>query len=393
MIGKWHLSYIDKATYTYDSAVNTVKKCGFDTVEGLYIENLATSDEFNSYSDGTFSHNMEWITHEAIKVIKENLASLFFMYYNPTVPHSASSISSALKDYSCKDTAAGTLEADPIIPGMIDDGNCASYRQSIFDRAEEDGDLGAIWIDDSVGALLRSLKDMGTLENTIFLFQADHGINPKGALYEGGVRIPQFIHYPSVISAGMQFDAPVSVLDIGATMLDFAGITPSYEIDGVSWKDTITNKDSRIDLKDRCLYFEYNKDRAVRCGCYKYLSIYEQDETVSTTYQRGNRLGLAIDTHNVFDLCGGSENYVTEIKGNNMEAANIINMEPIVSSNFETLLECHVERVEAADFSQCQLSSTTSGPGISETSASSLRKLNIFSCVSVMVIIYRLYFV
>ena len=70
--GKWHLSYIDKATYTYDSAVNTVKECGFNTVEGLYIENLAASDELNNYSDGSFSHNMEWITHEAIKVINEN---------------------------------------------------------------------------------------------------------------------------------------------------------------------------------------------------------------------------------------------------------------------------------------------------------------------------------
>ena len=74
-----------------------------------------------------------------------------------------------------------------------------------------------------------------------------------------------------------------------------------------------------------------------------------------------------------------------EIKGNNMEATNMITSEPIVSSKFETLLECHNERVEAADFSQCQLSST---PNV----ASALRKLNISSCVSV-VVVYHLYFV
>lgn len=52
--------------------MNTVKECGFDTVEGLYIENLARDDELNNYSDGTFSHNMEWITSEAIKVINDD---------------------------------------------------------------------------------------------------------------------------------------------------------------------------------------------------------------------------------------------------------------------------------------------------------------------------------
>ena len=64
------MSRISNADYTYDSAVETVKQCGFDNVAGLYIENLAANaNSFNSYSDGTFSHNMEWITHEAIKVI------------------------------------------------------------------------------------------------------------------------------------------------------------------------------------------------------------------------------------------------------------------------------------------------------------------------------------
>ena len=49
-----------------------MKQCGFSTVEGLYIENLASEGAeggFNNYSDGTFSHNMEWITYEAVQFI------------------------------------------------------------------------------------------------------------------------------------------------------------------------------------------------------------------------------------------------------------------------------------------------------------------------------------
>lgn len=313
----------------------------------------------------------------------------FFMYFNPTVIHSSNSITDALTDFSCKDTANGTLDSEPVIPGMTGDKDCATYRQSIFDRAEEDEDLGAIWLDDSVGALLTALKDTGKLENTIFLFQEDHGINPKATLYEGGIRIPQFIHYPAVIKAGIQFDEPVSVLDIAPTMLDFAGIASSYKMDGLSWKPAILNEESSSDWNGRCLYFELQKDRAVRCGCYKYLSIFEQDGDVSTTYQRGSRMGLANDETNLFDLCDQSNNYVAETNRNSMEATDVINMEPDTASNFATLLECHLERIESADFSQCQLSTPASGPD----SASSLQKLNIFTSVYVFIVAYLLYFV
>jgi len=380
MIGKWHLSYINRATYTYDGAVNTVKECGFDIVEGLYIENFAQGG-FNNYHDGSFSHNMEWITHEAIKVVKENPEEPFFMYFNPTVPHGFQSVRSALTEFSCKDTPAGTLSSDPIIPGMTDGGDCTGYRQTIFDRAEDDGDLGAIWIDDSVGAILRSLEDIGALEDTIFLFQADHGVDPKGALYEGGIRIPQFIHYPAVISAGMQFDSPVSVIDAGASMLDYAGILPSYEIDGLSWKEAISGEDSGASWGDRCLYFELERDRSLICGCYKYLNIFEQSELVSTTYIRGNRKGLSNDEINLFDLCGGSDDYVTEIKGNNMEASNsnLIGGEPSKASDLGKLLDCHLERIEAEEFSPCQSSSGTES---NEISASQSRVLNTFYFVS-----------
>jgi hypothetical protein len=72
MIGKWHLSSINDRRYTYESAQETVKGCGFTTVDGLYVENLKAEGSFNNFSDGTFSHNMEWLTWQAIQVINEN---------------------------------------------------------------------------------------------------------------------------------------------------------------------------------------------------------------------------------------------------------------------------------------------------------------------------------
>ncbi|KAL7545550.1 hypothetical protein ACHAWF_008901 [Thalassiosira exigua] len=368
MIGKWHLSYTDDSTYTYQTAVDTVKECGFNTVEGLYVENLAAGNGITAFSDGSFSHNMEWLTGEAIKFIKDSEDERlnqncrielqpFFMYFNPTVFHSADSIASALRDFSCRDTAAGRLDSDPFIPGMTDGMDCASYRQTIFDRADSDDDLGAIWIDDSVGALLQTMRDMGILDNTIFVFQADHGIDPKNTLYEGGVRIPQIIHYPDLITAGTLVGVPVSVLDLGPSLLDYAGIMPSYEMDGLSWKDAI-GQVITTDWDDRCLFFENERDRAVRCGCYKYLGIFQQDGSVSTTFLRGNRKGLSADLENVFDLCDETKQYVTQ--GSNREATNLIETEPSVAADMKALIDCHLQRIEAADFSQCQLSSSAS---------------------------------
>lgn len=77
MFGKWHLSRFNNNQYTYSNAVATVHNCGFDVVDGLYIENLAANEnEFNNYSDGTFSHNMEWITYEAVNFINDQASQV-----------------------------------------------------------------------------------------------------------------------------------------------------------------------------------------------------------------------------------------------------------------------------------------------------------------------------
>ena len=140
----------------------------------------------------------------------------------------------------------------------------------------------------------------------------------------GGVRIPQFIHYPNGISSGTTLDVPVSTIDIAATMLDIAGISPTYDIDGKSWKDVINSDEEKTYWgENRCLFFETQKDRAARCGCFKYLDIFAQDSSVSTTFDRGTNKLLSTDLTNLFDLCDGSTEYITD-NANNREAANLI---------------------------------------------------------------------
>ena len=80
-------------------------------------------------------------------------------------------------------------------------------------------------------------------------------------------------------------------------------------------------------------------DRAVRCGCYKYLEIY--NSRYSNTFRKGGVSGLAHDGQNLFNLCGNSDSYATEIKGDNMEVINLIDESPIIASQLETIQRCH----------------------------------------------------
>ena len=269
----------------------------------------------------------------------------FFMYFNPTVPHSANSVGDALTEFTCRDTAAGTLDFDPVIKGMTQEyGSCTAYRDSVIARADNQNDYGAIWLDDSVGALLQALEDTNKLDNTIFLFQIDHGMDTKGALYEGGTRIPQFIYYPPIY-AGTSFNGPVSTVDIAATMFDFAGITPSYGIDGSSWKDVIGDPEKEQLWKERCLFFENEKDRVARCGCDKYLTIYGQSNSESATYSQGVRKGLSTDSVNLFNLCDTNGDYDLntnqEISGKNL-ATQETEKVTLISS----VLQCHLDKTD-----------------------------------------------
>ena len=85
------------------------------------------------------------------------------MYFCPTVPHGSNDVATALNSsqFSCKDTANGTLGFYPWIKNMTcmeEAVNC--IKNSIRSRTENRGDeYGFIWLDDLVETLLQALDD------------------------------------------------------------------------------------------------------------------------------------------------------------------------------------------------------------------------------------------
>lgn len=93
-------------------------------------------------------------------------------------------------------------------------------------------------MDDAIGETLAALHDTGQRERTLVIFFTDNGgasgqngvadntplRRGKGSIYEGGVRVPYLVSWPTHLSAGTIDERPVSTLDVFATALGVAGV-------------------------------------------------------------------------------------------------------------------------------------------------------------------------
>lgn len=79
----------------------------------------------------------------------------------------------------------------------------------------------------------------------------------KGALFEGGIRVPMIVRYPDGgIAAGSQTDEPVQLADLYQTILDYtpAMAKPGYTLDGVSLKPVLEQTGSLAN-RDIMIFF------------------------------------------------------------------------------------------------------------------------------------------
>lgn len=173
----------------------------------MYPDNMDPS-KFQGWYDSSWGHNMEYVAYKAVEFIEANQGHNWFMYMNPTVPHGPSVVDAMTKpclitpdgDFSTTNNPNGVAEPnDWCVEGMTKDadGNCDWTVKTRAAGSDNDDDLGSIWVDDAIGAVYKALESTGQLEDTFILFQLDHGKAEKDKIWEGGVRIPQFIHYPS----------------------------------------------------------------------------------------------------------------------------------------------------------------------------------------------------
>ena len=107
------------------------------------------------------------------------------------------------------------------------------------------------FMDQQVGRVLDALEERGLSENTIIVFQSDHGWHlgehgfwQKASLHEESVRIPLMIAAP-----GMQpsrTDALVSQLDLYPTLCELADVQPPKALHGESLNPLLQGETDRV---------------------------------------------------------------------------------------------------------------------------------------------------
>jgi uncharacterized sulfatase len=85
------------------------------------------------------------------------------------------------------------------------------------------------WFDTHLARMLKALEDAGELDNTIVIVTGDNGMpfpRAKANCYEYGIHVPLAIRWGSRAPGGRSVDDVVSFVDLTATILDVAGVSP-----------------------------------------------------------------------------------------------------------------------------------------------------------------------
>jgi arylsulfatase B len=138
-------------------------------------------------------------------------------------------------------------------------------------------------LDDSVGRIITQLRTTGLEENTLIVFLSDNGgptreltssnaplRGEKGALYEGGIRVPMIVSWPGRVAAAQTLAQPVMSFDLTATALAAAGVTApanNAPLDGASLLPLLHGETTAA--PHDTLHWRVGRKNALRAGEWK----------------------------------------------------------------------------------------------------------------------------
>lgn len=236
MIGKWHLG---------DNAPHRPQDRGFQDVVWHRCGGIGQASDYwgNTYFDDTYERNGKfekfkgyctdvWFA-ESIRFVEGNRDKPFFLYIAPNAPH-------------------GPYRVDKKWSGPYRDSIKWSGGPEFYGMVEN--------IDHNVGLLRKKLNELGLTENTIFIFMTDNGTangakfkgltseanqgynagmrGKKSSIYEGGHRVPFFIHWPKgKLTGGRDVKSISAHIDVLPTLAELCEIPlpESHKPDGLSF--------------------------------------------------------------------------------------------------------------------------------------------------------------
>lgn len=117
-------------------------------------------------------------------------------------------------------------------------------------------------VDDSIGRVLRQLKDMGIHDETLVIYMGDngfmfgeHGLIDKRVAYETSMRVPMLVQCPEIIKGGTVVGEMIANIDVGPTIMEAMALRKPAHMDGESFLPLVQGKE--IPWRERFLYVYY----------------------------------------------------------------------------------------------------------------------------------------
>jgi arylsulfatase A-like enzyme len=243
MVGKWHLG---------DNAPHRPQDRGFQEVVWHRCGGIGQASDYwgNDYFDDTYERNGEfekfegyctdvWF-REGMRFVEENQKKPFFLYLALNAPHGPYRV----PEKWARPYVGNRAVVNPNFYGMIAN------------------------IDHNMGLLRDHLDELGLAGNTILIFMTDNGTSSgfeldrkdpnygpldslpvrgfnagmrgrKSSVYDGGHRVPFFIHWPKgALTGGRDIETLAAHIDVLPTLADLCGlkIPKGFDPDGLSLK-------------------------------------------------------------------------------------------------------------------------------------------------------------
>ncbi len=259
LVGKWHLGDARHypETHGFDVNIGGTLWGAPQTFFWPYRGSGRFGSEFRYVPHLEFGRPGEYLTDrltdEALFVIDRAGSKPFFLYLAHHAPHTPIEAKAEdVKHFAQKQR-----------PGM-------KHQNSAYAAMVKS-------LDASVGRVLGHLKQRGLDRNTLIIFASDNGgfigvdrssgqsvpttnnaplRSGKGALYEGGIRVPLLIRWPGVTSAGAVCSEPVILTDLFHTCLGAAGLASAARApDGIDLAPLLKDPTAKLDRE--ALYFHY----------------------------------------------------------------------------------------------------------------------------------------
>lgn len=231
---------------------------------------------------GTYAPQL--IHEKTLEFIENNQDKPFFAYVASIIPHAEMV---APEEYTKKYRG----KFSPEKPYLGTDGG-PNYRKGPYESQKEPNATFVAMIeilDNQVGEIVEKVKELGIEKNTIIVFTSDNGPHREGGanpkyfnsngqfrgfkrdLYEGGIRVPMLVSWPSVIAPKSKTNHVSAFWDVFPTLTDIIGAKTPNNLDGISFLPTLIGNNDEQNQHEY-LYWEFHEKggrQAVRMGNWK----------------------------------------------------------------------------------------------------------------------------